>query len=211
MNHSKRAGAVRHAWEQGVILPVTLIVLVAMTLAGIALLRSVDTSAVIAGNLAFKQSATASGDAGVEAAIAWLIQTAPTGSLDQDMPASGYYATRQDALDLTGNKRLPEATGDDDLDWNNGNLVTKLQADAAGNEVAYVIHRMCASAGPLDARTCSTQQMFKKGQDEGSQGAMEGYRPPKFDSSATRAFYRITARVTGPRNTTSYVQAVVSI
>ncbi|HEY0587916.1 MAG TPA: hypothetical protein VGD52_17410 [Pseudoduganella sp.] len=211
MNHSKRAGAVRHAWEQGVILPITLIVLVAMTLAGIALLRSVDTSAVIAGNLAFKQSATASGDAGVEAAIAWLIQNAPTGALDQDMPANGYYATRQDALDLTGNKRLPESTADDDLDWNNDNFVTKLQADAAGNEVAYVIHRMCDGTGPLDARTCSTQQMFKKGQDEGSQGAMEGYRPPKFDSSATRAFYRITARVTGPRNTTSYVQAVVSI
>jgi len=211
MIHSKRAGAVRHAWEQGVILPVTLIVLVAMTLAGIALLRSVDTSAVIAGNLAFKQSATASGDAGVEAAIAWLIQTAPTGSLDQDMPGNGYYATRQDALDLTGNKRTPEATPDDDLNWNGDGVVTKLKVDAAGNEVSYVIHRMCDSAGPLDSRTCSTQQVFKKGQDEGAQGAMEGYRPPSFDSSAARAFYRITARVTGPRNTTSYVQAVVSI
>jgi Tfp pilus assembly protein PilX len=211
MIHSKRAGAVRHAWEQGVILPVTLIVLVAMTLAGIALLRSVDTSAVIAGNLAFKQSATASGDAGVEAAIAWLIQTAPTGSLDQDMPANGYYATRQDALDLTGNKRTPEATPDDDLNWSDDGAVTRLKVDAAGNEVSYVIHRMCDSAGPLDSRTCSTQQIFKKGQDEGAQGAMEGYRPPSFDSSAARAFYRITARVTGPRNTTSYVQAVVSI
>jgi type IV pilus assembly protein PilX len=212
MNHSKQAGAVRQAWQQGVILPITLIVLVAMTLAGIALLRSVDTSAVIAGNLAFKQSATASGDAGVEAAIAWLIQTAPSGSLDQDVPGSGYYATRQDALDLTGNKRDPEGAGtaEDDLNWDGAGVV-KLGGDAAGNEVAYVIHRMCDSAGPLDARTCSTQQTFRKGQDEGAQGAMEGYRPQKFDSAATRAFYRITARVSGPRNTTSYVQAVVSI
>lgn len=197
--------------QAGVALVMALIVLVAMTLAGLAMMRSVDTSSLVAGNLAFKQSATASGDAGVEAAIAWLIQTAPTGSLDQDMPGNGYYATRQDALDLTGNKREPEATADDDLDWSDAAAVTKLAADAAGNQVSYVIHRMCDGPGPLDARTCSTQQVFRKGQDEGSQGAMEGYRPPKFDSSATRAFYRITARVTGPRNTTSYIQAVVSI
>ncbi len=56
--------------QRGVILIITLIVLVAMTLASIAMVRSVDTSTVIAGNLAFKQSATASGDAGLEAAIA---------------------------------------------------------------------------------------------------------------------------------------------
>jgi len=54
-----------NAWQQGIVLPITLIVLVAMTLAGIALLRSIDTSSIIAGNLAFKQSATASGDAGI--------------------------------------------------------------------------------------------------------------------------------------------------
>ncbi|KQV61629.1 MULTISPECIES: hypothetical protein [unclassified Duganella] len=211
MNHNKQAGAVRQAWQQGVILPVTLIVLVAMTLAGIALLRSVDTTAVIAGNLAFKQSATASGDAGVEAAITWLTQNAPTGLLDQDLPASGYYATRQDALDLTGNKRDPEPTAADDLDWDDGGAVTKLQKDAAGNDVAYVIHRMCDAAGALDARTCSTQQVFMKGKNDGAEAQMGGYHEGEIDNSSIRAFYRITARVTGPRNTTSYVQAVVSI
>lgn len=211
MNYSKRAGPVRQAWQQGIILPVTLIVLVAMTLAGIALLRSVDTSSVIAGNLAFKQSATASGDAGVEAAIAWLVRTAPSGSLDQDMPGSGYYATRQDALDLTGNKRDPVATADDDLNWDDRGAVTTMAEDAAGNQVAYVIHRMCDGVGPLDARTCSTQQVFMKGKNDGSEGQMGGYHQGEIDNSSVRGFYRITARVTGPRNTTSYVQAVVSI
>jgi hypothetical protein len=40
---------------------------------------------------------------------------------------------------------------------------------------------------------------------------METGLPPGFDMVSNRAFYRITARVSGPRNTTSYVQAVVSI
>ena len=49
-----------------------LIALVVMSLAAVALIRSVDTSTMIAGNLAFKQSATTSGDSGVEGAITAL-------------------------------------------------------------------------------------------------------------------------------------------
>lgn len=48
--------------QQGVVLFVALIILVAMTLAGIALMRSVDTNVLIAGNLAFRQGATMAGD-----------------------------------------------------------------------------------------------------------------------------------------------------
>jgi Tfp pilus assembly protein PilX len=198
----------RLAWQRGVVLPITLIVLVAMTLAGIALLRSVDTSSIIAGNLAFKQSATASGDAGVEAAIAWL--TANNGNLEQDSAANGYYATRQDALDLTGNKEDP-ATTSDDLDWTSGSVVRKLSKDDSGNEVAYVIHRMCDSAGPLNGATCSTEQTVKGGSSQGASRQMLTYQPGSWESVANRGFYRITARVTGPRNTTSFIQVVVSL
>ena len=52
--------------EQGVVLFIALIVLVAMSLAGIALMRSVDTGILIAGNLGFRQNATHVGDLGIE-------------------------------------------------------------------------------------------------------------------------------------------------
>jgi Tfp pilus assembly protein PilX len=58
--------------QRGVVLFFTLIALVVMSLAAVALIRSVDTSTMIAGNLAFKQSATTSGDGGIEAAVSWL-------------------------------------------------------------------------------------------------------------------------------------------
>ena len=58
--------------QGGMVLFFALIALVAMSLAGLVLVRSVDTSTIIAGNLAFKQAATTSGDAGAEAAIAAL-------------------------------------------------------------------------------------------------------------------------------------------
>ena len=62
--------SVRH--QQGVVLVIALIILVAMTLAGIALVRSVDTTNIIAGNIAFQQAAVHSGEAGAEAAIRFI-------------------------------------------------------------------------------------------------------------------------------------------
>jgi Tfp pilus assembly protein PilX len=58
--------------QSGVVLIIALIVLVAMTLAALALVRSVDTNNLIAGNMAFQQAAKHSADAGVEAAATWL-------------------------------------------------------------------------------------------------------------------------------------------
>lgn len=203
--HTPAGGRAR---QGGIVLPVTMIVLVAITLAGIALLRSVDTSSVIAGNLAFRQSAMASGDAGVEAAIAWL--GANAGNLEQDAAANGYYATRQDALDLTGTKEDP-AMPEDDLDWESAASVRKLAKDHAGNEVAFVIHRMCDSAGPLNGATCATEQTLKAGSSQGASRQMLTYQPGSWESVANRGFYRITARVSGPRHTTSFIQVVVSL
>jgi len=55
--------------QRGVVLFFALIALVVMSLAAVALIRSVDTNTLIAGNLAFKQAATSSGDSGLEMAI----------------------------------------------------------------------------------------------------------------------------------------------
>jgi Tfp pilus assembly protein PilX len=60
---------------RGAVLFIALIVLVAMTLAGIAIMRLVDTATLIAGNLAFKQGTVQSSDNGVEQAFQWLLAT----------------------------------------------------------------------------------------------------------------------------------------
>lgn len=202
MNQIKRIG--RGAWQQGVVLPITLIVLVAMTLAGIALMRSVDTSSVIAGNLAFKQSAVASGDVGLEAAIKWLADNYL--SLEQDQEGFGYYSTRQDGVDVTGNDADPTTVK---LDWNDHNKVATLPTDSAGNDVTFVIHRMCGKSGPFSPDTCATEQDPRSGSSKGILCHMMTYQACNWNKVASRAYYRITARITGPRNTTSYVQAVV--
>ena len=58
--------------QAGITLIIALIALVALTMAGIALVRSVDTGNVIAGNFAFRQSSMQATDTGVEAAFTQL-------------------------------------------------------------------------------------------------------------------------------------------
>jgi type IV pilus assembly protein PilX len=197
--------------QRGVVLILALIVLVAMTLASIAMVRSVDTSTIVAGNLAFRQSGVAAGDAGAEAAIAWLSKNPAL--LTKDSPPNGYYATGQDCLDLTGSGRFPaECTPPHAiLDWNNADMVKTLAEDAAGNKIFYVIHRMCDSEGPVDGATCATDQSsLSEGRSKGIATAEKHYGDIKM-AAINRVYYRITVRIAGPRNATSQIQTVVSL
>jgi len=64
---------------------IALIVLVAMTLAGIATMRSVDTATVLAGNIAFRQSALNAADQVYRRASHWSAHPhQPRGGHDQD-------------------------------------------------------------------------------------------------------------------------------
>jgi type IV pilus assembly protein PilX len=196
----RRARALR---ERGVVLMVALIVLVAMTLAGIALMRSVDTTTMIAGNLAFQQSATNSGDVGTETAVAWL-QTNNSSVLWLDAAAQGYKASRQD----------PGTTQTWDSFWASvlvpaGQVVTLAQDGTTGNTVSYTIQRLCNGTGdPASAATgapdCAQSQVAGS-----SAGGSKGASVIALAYNST-VYYRVTTRIAGPRNTVSYVQTIVS-
>ena len=202
--------------QKGVVLIITLIVLVAMTLAAIALVRSVDTGNVVAGNMAFKQGAALAGDSGTETAITWLAGIAGVAASQNDDPANGYYATSQETLDMTGNSGNP-ARSLVDWDGNNcNNAVTNgtataciqpaalIPANAAGYAARYIIHRLCPNAGLPNncASTAATIAGTSSGaKDYTSKGGLSG--------TAEVEYYRITTRIRGPRNTTSYVETII--
>lgn len=200
--------------QQGVVLFIALIALVSMTLAGIALVRSVDTATLIAGNLAFKQNATAMADVGIEAGRAWLIANASTATLNDDSPANGYYATSQDSLDLTGAKTPDNPLDDVDWDGTNSSAASRatilpdstLPAALQGSSmVSYIIHRLCSSNGLLTSAQCATSM-----QTSGA-GSTKGGGGVKALSGVLQGHYRVTARVLGPRNSISYVQAIIRL
>ena len=189
--------------QRGVVLLIALIVLVAMTLAGIALVRSVDTTNLIAGNLSFKQAATHSGDTSLEAAIAWLEANNGGTTLWADNIPNGYVATR---LDPAANL-IPKQTWDQFWAAVLAGRAITLPTDAAGNTASYSIQRMCNGTGDPTSptRDCSVSPVVTI---SSANSLTAGSIALQYSS---QVYYRITSRVVGPRNTVSYVQTIIAL
>lgn len=195
--------------QRGVVLVMALIVLAAMTLAGIGLMRSVLTGNKVAGNLAFQQSATHEADRGIEAAVVWLENTNAMNPVTlhlSQLPGinQGYFASWQPNTD-------PNAAGgsweQSWTAWEGTGRINDLGRDAnTGNRVRYVIHRLCNAEGPPESGIFCNVSPSRVG-DEGS-GRGAGVPPINVPS---QRYYRITVRVDGPRNTVSFVQSIVAL
>lgn len=195
--------------QRGAALLFTLIALVAMTIAALALVRSVDTATLIAGNLAFRQSTTASGDGGVEDAVAALslireaniaknVYMDATHGFNVTNAEAGYYSNLDLGLDIRA-----------DSTWVDG-VSSPEAADTTGNRYRYIIQRMCREGDQVITRqNC----LFSEGEVDNDGMAI----PLPSDICDTSGCgtagqapqYRITVRVTGPKNTVSYIQALV--
>ena len=184
--------------EGGVVLFVALIVLIIMTLAGLALLRQMGVGTSIAGNVAFKESATSVADRGTEFARKWITDNYASNA--SDAFASGYYSS------WTG----PWGTTVDPTQflWTNANSVLLTDDDAqTGNTARIIIQRLCSTANlPSNDATqnCSSSSAPNQGQSQG--GASYGTPSPALQSAP---YYRVTSRVTGVRGTVSYTQVIL--
>jgi len=184
--------------QRGVVLFIALIVLVAMTMAGIAIMRSVDTGNLISGNFAFKQGTLQAGDNGANSAITWLLANEYNGVLNNSNTGQGYMALAYTA------PTEPDWTTD--AAW--ANAVTA-GTDAVGNKAQYLINRLCDKQGSFNGGgiTCTVLQQTgaAAGCSNGENpNAMECRKPPQL-------LFRITTRTTGPRNTMSIIQYDVAL
>jgi len=226
-----RSSAGRIMKQRGVVLFFALVSLVAIMLAAVALIRSVDTSTLIAGNLAFRQAATTSSDRGTEAAMNWLsavdaansainVLTDPThpfniyhgGNVGATYYSPGYYPSVDSSFSLT-------ASAGTRIHWDDTDSVLVLpDPDSSGNSTRYIIQRMCRNPAylpspPAAVAIVNADCLFSgalinnNGQDVPlPQTVCNGPGCPKAGQSPE---IRITSRTTGPRNTVSYVQAFV--
>lgn len=191
--------------QRGLVLFVALIVLVAMTLAGIGMVRSVDTANLIAGNLAFKQGTIQLADRGIEAAFQWLIPRATGTALYNTDQAAGYYSVP------------PVQTPDwyDPAVWANSGCVNGCNPDPdTGVVVRYMIHRLCNCAGTAPEGNCPSgepnQCMIAYDTSGKSPGGSKAAGAAVYTSTPIM-HYRITVRADGPRNTASVVQTTLAI
>lgn len=183
--------------QRGTVLFIALIVLVAMTLAGIGMVRSVDTGNVVAGNLAFKQATLNASDLGVETGFNWLVANAGGVTLNADNAANGYYSAPTPA--------------DSTIDWFNlaswagAVCMNGCAADVMGNTTRYIIHRLCPATGATNGQVCAIAS-----NTVAAGGSSKAVGATTF-TQTNMVYYRVMSRVDGPRNTASVVQAFVQI
>ncbi|VTU39092.1 hypothetical protein H6CHR_05388 [Variovorax sp. PBL-H6] len=213
--------------QQGVSLLFALLALVALSLATLALVRTVDTGGLVLGNIGFKQDATVAGDQATRQAVAWL--KANVAGLNADNANSGYYASTKERnadttvtpVDATGQQY--DVNARKLIDWDNDTacnyatsgsfaacaLKTVAVGDVNGNKTRYVIFRLCQSAGdPNDEINNSCAKPLNSGSGASGRGAM-AYGTGRF-TAAAGPYYRVIVRVLGPRNTASFTETIVN-
>jgi type IV pilus assembly protein PilX len=189
--------------ERGLVLFIALIVLVAMSLAGVALMRSVDTGTVVAGNMAFKQAAIMVADRGTQEATQWLTANSAGATLQSTDEARGYFSSRP----------VVEPDFFDAASWTQSVALNGGAPDASGNVIRYQIHRMCtlpdtAYNGSIGA-TANECALYFATSAAASGGSM-AVGAPQFIGTP-QLYYRVTTRVEGPRNTVSVIQSSVLV
>lgn len=211
---SQRHGQIRRAKQKGVVLLITLISLVAMTLAAIALMRSVDTSNLVAGNLAFRQAATHFADSGTEQAIAYLFSSVPDKKCSNTggVPAcpAGYRSSNQATLE-------PPTAASWDAYWVSMKAipgVVALTNPPSGycinsGDCGFVIEAWCTADGMANCSVATATSSTFNAQEGQNIGSTDR---PLTSSTSTLVdnYYRITTKVQGPRNSVAYIQVFIT-
>ncbi len=140
------ASTPRH--QQGIALFVALISMVILSLAGIALVRSVDTANSVAGNIAFRQGSIGPVNQAIEVAIDKLFKAKTIVQTSNDT-ANSYYALLQPGekpngvpLALAGDYAVMTAA------YTAAGLPPAVVDPATKMEVRSVIERICTNANP---------------------------------------------------------------
>ncbi len=207
--------------QRGVVLLFALIALLVLMIGAAAMVRSFNSSLFQAGNIGFKRDLQNQGERTVTAALAAFNS------------ASGVLATKgQRANSSTTNtvinysatilsvdaQGIPDVlTRDDRVDQINNSFVLNpaYQLDLGNGVTALmVVDRLCASAGDekmLGVAQCAMALPPSPGTDQPG-SADSGARCAGCTSSAAQfVLYRLSARITGPRNTQSFFQSTFSV
>ena len=179
--------------ERGVVLFVALMATIALTLAGIALVRAVATDVAIGGNLAMRQHATLAASDAIEQRSGGAVRNGRDRRPSNDDPEQNYFAARQAGDDGRG---VPRAL----------QVIANYPADAATIDAGdrlplrHLIERLCLLPGSASADNC-TLTPPSVAAASGTPGAWSRHEPPitasPFASTGRRAQPRSCRRSLG--------------
>jgi Tfp pilus assembly protein PilX len=203
--------------QQGMVLFISLIVLVALALGALAMFRGSMGTTLVATNVASRQGALSLADTGVQIAATDIATRAGLATVNSDDLNNGYFSS------------IPAAEPDwtDPAVWtcgNNASCPTPAQlcagnaaciTNSTGYTVQFKVHRMCTQANTAYNGTSATGvanvcALTVPIGAAGTPGASLAVGATVFTGNP-RLYFRITTRVDGPRNTRTVTQTVVSL
>jgi type IV pilus assembly protein PilX len=192
MNRLRFSSAVR---QQGVVLIFSLIVLLILAIGAVAVLRSVNSSLLSAGNLAFHRDLVNQAEQAVSTVMTEFKTNAPplNGATIADLPAANYVSTALPTnaqgvpLVLLNNAAFAAVSSA-------ANIIPGATPDIT---IRYIIDRLCTNTGNANIVNCVQSTGLPTG---GTANHNTALAPP----SAT--VYRVSVRIDGPRNTQAFLQ-----
>ena len=169
--------------QKGVTMLVVLVLMTVMLLGGLALARMTEVGTLASGNAAFREASLQASEVGVNTAFAAI-----QGLVDENTDSGGWYFASTQAQDAAG---VPTVDFD-----------AAPEVALGAYSVRYVVDRVCTGAMPVTnpMRQCLVKQIPQ------IESATDREKP---DPPTARQF-RITVRVTGPKDTRAWVQALIT-
>lgn len=203
MNNFRKINQPIPAKQAGVVLFITLIALVVMLIASVALIRSTDTNLLVSGSLAFKRDVINQAERSMPTIRdKFLIGALSSGVAKQTdrIATDNYYATILPSNSQgVPNILLNTATFDAAMPSNN------IVYTAGGITIRYVVDRMCvAGTVEVSAGSCT---ISKPGTDFGG----DAFNIENKLTGEDGVVYRISLRATGPKNTEAFLQSTFTI
>jgi type IV pilus assembly protein PilX len=201
--------------QQGFALIIALIVLAAMTLAGVGLMRSIDSSTLLARNISFSRDAQNRAEIGVSRAIASFKGTgnfAPAGNIVNTSTTADVTTLNYSAVLLASNSQgIPNVMlNTSSFDSAYPDVIVPTEE---GMKVRYLIERMCGTAGQATEDKCVISDGGRRGSIADSGTNRRGGRRGATGATAQQNLedippvWRVTVRVDGPRNVLHFSQA----
>jgi len=191
---------VMRARQRGLALPVVLIILAVMLVSSIYLMKSIHSTSLATGNLAYDATLSQSVDLGLHTGFDWLQATARASKmmLNADSPVNGYVA-------LMDTSKTPRDTAF----WDGSRSISAPD----GSAIEYVIHRLCLARLPYDDARNQCVQTAANPMALGSSVAVgSSLAGDSADyAGSPQVHYVITARLRGAKGASVTNQMIVLI
>jgi type IV pilus assembly protein PilX len=208
-----RAPGNRAARQRGVVLLFSMIALVIMLIAAVAMVRSFQTSLFNAGNLGFKRDMRNQSEMAASTALAYF----STGLLN----TSASRATSQTAANYSASILPTDAQGIpnalQDANFTSVGVTTNDLTSPDGSvTVRYVLDRLCNATG--DEKGLGSGACVLANNAAAAGGSLLNLRSAERTGAAgatpvvsQAVVYRLSIRVNGPRNTQSFFQSTFTV